>query len=214
VSDYPASLTTKPLTTWPGQLTPWDARKRSPFSAGMRQTLSLLDRELWYLSATGTVLEVAIPAEKFRIDGHPRAGATAEHPGVVLSLPKTSVGPLRYACDRFDKWQDNLRAIALGLEALRRVERYGITRRGEQYQGFKALPGGSTPAPQMSYEQAVSTVAALGGHTAGHPIPRDQLRILYRRAVRIHHPDAGGSAGDWSKLDEARQVIERQDGTL
>jgi hypothetical protein len=34
-------------------------------------------------------------------------------------------------------WQDNLRAVALGLEALRRVERYGIAQRGEQYAGWR-----------------------------------------------------------------------------
>jgi hypothetical protein len=40
-------------------------------------------------------------------------------------------------------WRDNLRAIALGLEALRAVNRYGITRGiGEQYAGFLQLTTG------------------------------------------------------------------------
>ena len=32
----------------------------------------------------------------------------------------------------------NLRSIALGLKALRAVDRYGVSRRGEQYAGFRA----------------------------------------------------------------------------
>lgn len=45
----------------------------------------------------------------------------------------------QFAVDTYTTWQDNLRAIALGLEALRKVERYGITRGTEQYTGWKML---------------------------------------------------------------------------
>jgi len=43
---------------------------------------------------------------------------------------------LRNVCD--EDWRHNVRSIALGLEALRAVDRYGISRRGEQYAGFRA----------------------------------------------------------------------------
>lgn len=223
MSDYPANLTTKPLTTWPGQLTPSQARKRSPFSATLRTTLTLLNRELWYLSASGTVLEVAIAPEKFRIDGHPRAGATAEHPGVVLSLPKTNVGPLRYACDRFNTWQDNLRAIALGLEALRKVERYGITRRGEQYQGFRALPPGGSAIvtePKMTVDEAARILAdhtgqgvivsyrdLLGGLGGGGSRRAEYITTAWRSAVKLHHPDVGGDRAAWDRIEQAKRVL-------
>ena len=131
MSDYPDGLTVRPLTTWPGDLTSPADRRVSPFAATLGTTLSALDRELAAIQARNPVMEVAIDPGQFRIDGRPRARAAAIHPGVVLSLPATSVGPLRYATDRFLNWQDNLRAIVLGMEALRKVERYGITRRGE-----------------------------------------------------------------------------------
>lgn len=215
MSDYPSSLTTKPLTTWPGTLTPAGARKRSPFSAGMRQTLDLLDRELWHLNARATVLEVALPPEKFRIDGHPRAGATAEHPGVVLSLPHTSVGPLRYACDLFWTWQDNLRAIALGLEALRKVERYGITRRGEQYAGFRALPPGGPIALSegMDVEEASRILAEGAGFSDPHAAPAlvtdAESRLgAFRLAAKKHHPDVGGQRHAWDRIELAKRVLD------
>lgn len=49
---------------------------------------------------------------------------------------------LVYATDVCDFWQHNVRSIALGLQSLRAVDRYGISRRGEQYAGFR---GALTP---------------------------------------------------------------------
>ena len=100
MSDYPDGLTVRPLTTWPGDLTSPADRRVSPFAATLGTTLSALDRELAAIQARNPVMEVAIDRGQFRIDGRPRARAAAIHPGVVLSLPMTSVGPLRYATDR------------------------------------------------------------------------------------------------------------------
>jgi hypothetical protein len=207
MTDYPWNLDVRPLTTWPGQQTPHSERRWSPFKAGMRQTLSLLTRELGFLNAQHPVMEVAIPPEKFRIDGKPRADATATHPGVVVSLPKTNVGALRYACDAFYEWQDNLRAIALGLEALRKVERYGITKRGEQYVGFKQLPpGGIQLGAGMTQDEALSIIAEHSGDATGD----DDLPTLIRRAKAAAHPDRNdGDRAAWDRVERAIQVLER-----
>ena len=73
----------------------------------------------------------------------PRANASPKSPAVVIAF-ESKHGPLQYATDAFTHWQANVRAVALGLEALRRVERYGITKHGEQYTGWKQL-GSGTP---------------------------------------------------------------------
>jgi hypothetical protein len=54
----------------------------------------------------------------------------------------------------------NARAIALGLEALRKVDRYRITKRGEQYTGWSALPP-ATPmgAAKMTADDALEFFA-------------------------------------------------------
>ncbi len=210
MADYPDNLDVRSLTTWPGALTPAGRRQSSPFSSTLTSTLSTLRTELSALSARHPVMEVAIPPEQFRLDGRPRATARAEHPGVVLSLPTTDVGPLRYATDRFVTWQDNLRAIALGLEALRRVERYGITRRGEQYAGFRALPPG-TPMPgrSMDIDTAYTVVAdaACVSLRSVRDASGDKLHDLYRQASRFTHPDAGGTTEEFQRLQEAMRVI-------
>ncbi len=79
---------------------------------------------------------------------------------VVISFVVFSLhGPLRYATDAHERqyaglgmegWQADVGAIALALTALRAVDRYGVSRRGEQYTGWRALPatsGVTFPSP-------------------------------------------------------------------
>lgn len=210
MSAYPDGLDVRPLTTWLGELTPAHKRTRAQFSATLGSTLGLLTRELAALRCQHPVLEVAIPAGDayWRTDGRPRAHARADHPGIVLSLPSSSAGPLRYATDMFTTWQDNLRAIALGLEALRKVDRYGITRRGEQYAGFRALPPGTGSVSEggMTPDEAVRVVLDLSGETQWPLQPDEQRRVL-RTAKRRTHPDTGGRRVDWDLLGRAEVVI-------
>lgn len=209
---YPEDLDIRPLTVWPGDLTPADARLASPFSAPLSSTLSTLNRELAAIRAANPVLEAAIDASQFRVDGRPRATARAAHPGVVLSLPTTIHGPLRYATDRFLTWQDNLRGVVLGLEALRRVERYGITRRGEQYTGFRALPAGEGGNPSgsiLTEAQALSFLTEHSGILLTAASTPDEVTRAYRRASRALHPDAGGSVAMFQRLGQAYDLLRR-----
>lgn len=216
MSDYPAELDVRPLTTWPGELTPAAKRRSAPFTAPLGSTLATLDRELFHLGAKHPVLEVAIPDDPalWRLDGRPRAHAYAEHPGVVLSLPTTNVGALRYATDVFTVWGDNLRAITLGLEALRKVERYGIVRRGEQYVGFRAITAGPATEQPMTVREAAEFVAdrayldpdAVLKHWPyqGH---------YYRMAVRRCHPDTeAGTPELFRRLQEAKRILDEHAG--
>lgn len=178
-------LRARPLTTWPGgAMTPSRERRRAPFRAGVPATLGQLRRELDHLGAREAVLELAIGEGDIRLDGLPRASARAEHPGVVLSF-ESRHGPLRYAVDRFDVWQDNLRAIALGLESLRRVDRYGMSGDGQQYRGWLALEAGGS-------------LAARGRELIAH-------HGSVAAALKATHPDTGGDPDDFAAVQAARE---------
>jgi hypothetical protein len=161
MSDWPDTLKCAPVRVWPGELT--RTRTRSQFKAGLRDTLQLLDRELFHLTETHTQREslemlIAIPAgDAWRLDGRPRANAVPEHPGVIVSLD-SKFGHLSYPCDTFTTWQDNLRAVALALEALRKVDRYGVTKRGEQY----PAPGGDRRWAVAGGRRAIFAAFGLG----------------------------------------------------
>jgi hypothetical protein len=58
----------------------------------------------------------------------------------------TQPDQLQFAIDKFPSWQDNVRAIALGLHDLRRIERYGIVESDEHLTGFKQLTAGRATA--------------------------------------------------------------------
>src|ERR1044071_857374 len=80
------NLTLKPIDEWPAKMTPAWQRERGPFSAGLKDTLAVLRKELNALRASAIILQIAIKPHQLRLDGLPRAGATAEHPGVILAF--------------------------------------------------------------------------------------------------------------------------------
>lgn len=186
---WPPNMTVRPITR------PYD-RKWSPFRTAWSNTLTLLARELENLGAARVVLELDVTESDLRIDGMPRASARPATPAVALSFD-SDYGPLRYATDVFNDWQDNLRAIALGLEALRKVDRYGISKRGEQYTGWKALP--ATP----SGRSPIDVFQQYAGDHAG-----TDPRALYRAALLRVHPDGGGDRAAFDAVQAARKQLE------
>lgn len=199
-------LTTRPLTdrTW---FRPQE-RKRSQFTATWSDTLDLLEREIYGLqrrSHDDPVLMMDITEADLRIDGQVRASARPASPAVAIAFEPVR-GPLTFRCDRYEAsawgasgqapWQANVRAIALTLEALRAVDRYGATRSGEQYTGYRALTAAPTTDPWSTLATTLDTpVETLRRwHAAGW---------LRSRAMRIAHPDLGGSEDAWHVVQVA-----------
>jgi hypothetical protein len=182
--------------------------QRSMFDAPWTTTRALLGRELRALTARSVALEIDVTEADIRLDGEIRANARPASPGIRLAFD-SKYGPLMYATDRFTTWQDNVRAIALGLEALRKVDRYGITKRGEQYAGWKALPSGfGDAAAHMTYDEALHLINSLAPPScANRPLER---RIRWAKAHA--HPDAPHNGGDrtmWDQVERAAHVLER-----
>lgn len=222
MSDWPENLKIGPIREWPGEMTV--NRRFAPFksneldsyrrrSTPLASTLDVLDRELRMLSAENAEMLVAIAPSDFRLDGNPRARAVAAHPGVILSFD-SNVGHLSYPCDTYTTWQDNLRAIALALEALRKVDRYGVTKRGEQYRGFLALEATAAPA---GFADAAEALKFLGGYiglglSEMGAVEGAVARAL-RKAQRVEHPDMGGNAAAFQRVSLAEAKL-REEGVL
>lgn len=194
--------TFRPIDSWSGE--PTRGRTHSPFSAKLSQTLDLLGRELRAVNARQVILQVALREDDIRLDGFPKANRNAAHPGVILAF-ESSHGPLKFAVDRFLGWEDNLRAIALGMEALRKVDRYGITRRGEQYTGWRALPSGAHDASYGMHSRADAERYLLTEFGDGADGPADDA--LVRHALRTAHPDRGGDAETFQRVMRAKELL-------
>lgn len=206
---WPHNLHVRPIQAWPGEHT--RGRRAAPFSASWSSTIELLTRELNALKAKTPVLQVAIAEADFRLDGYPRAQAYASHPGVILAFDTPSNGSLSFPCDRFADWQDNVRAIALAMEALRKVDRYGITRRGEQYTGWRAIGSGSAVAMPgaMSTDEAWSIIGSFGdGPILEQRANPDGLASAVRKARGFAHPDRhDGDRTLWDRVEQAARVL-------
>ncbi len=202
----------RPLGNWTDPVT--EARRGSHlFRAGWDASLELLQREADYLDVTGPiVLQVDVQQGDIRADGMLKARAHVGFPGVIVSFA-SRFGPLRYATDAYDRWyghgmsgwQANVRAIALALEALRAVDRYGVTRRGEQYQGWTALP--AARAQGSSHFTDPAEALAWMKRCAG-PDATDDAKALYKLLGRRMHPDMpDGNAELWERLDAAAELL-------
>lgn len=216
--------TTRPLSGWDGPRTPHpDRRSRYAFRASWADTLELLERELRYLDARDLVLEADFREQDLRLDGMPRSNAREPiDPGVRLSF-ESKHGPLIYQCDSVDHWKANVRSIALGLEALRAVDRYGITRRAQQYTGWRQI--GAGPATSLvqdapwtreraaeviaQYAYPKSTIDELSPSTVPTILawPADGAAVIVRRAQRYAHPDTGGDAEAFDEVQRALAVL-------
>ncbi len=137
------------------------------------------------------------------VDGMPRSNAQVSHPGVAVAF-ESKFGPLRYATAEYasawgyrsggEAWQQNLRAIALAMEALRKVDRYGVSKRGEQYQGWKQIPRSTDTADQI---QTAAQARELLDHYGG-----------LKEALFATHPDKGGDPDEYRRVIRAKELIE------
>lgn len=223
--------TFRPIDHWPAVLRDERSRLRSQFSAPWSSTLELLDQKLRALGAEAVVVKLALTDQDIRRDGWPKSKASPEHPGVVIEFDSPEHGWLRYYDDQYTTWRDNLRALALSLEALRALGRWGALR-GEQYVGSRpaieagpaAIPGESSnnggslrdgfkppgaasrPAP-LTTSTALRLLEEHSGTKIDSADP-PTLERVYRRAARKLHPDVqGGDAYLFARLQEARDLL-------
>lgn len=203
----------RPLGPWTEGDTP-NRRGSHVFKASWSDTLNLLARELDYLEASNVVLQADVTEADVRLDGMLRANARVNHPGVRVAF-NSKFGPLTYATDAYERWysygkldgwQANIRAIALGLEALRAVDRYGVTRRGEQYTGWKALPSGNGESSHMTRQDAVRVILAAAEAVENEAITPQ----VVRRAKANAHPDRNDGRRElWDVVERAAAVLGR-----
>lgn len=171
---------------WPYQPVP---SPTSPMRLGWEASLDSLDSELEAIDADDVVIGVVVDPAQIGISGQLRAGGRTafRHKGVEVSFTTPKRGRLVFHTDAYGEVRQNVRAIAAGLEALRAVNRYGITSSDEQYAGFAQLTAGGPDA-----ERGAQLVARAGG------LPE---------ALKKHHPDHGGNARDIADVLAYRERI-------
>jgi hypothetical protein len=197
ITDLPA--------VWPGKRTPHP--KRAPFKVQWSKLLHALERELRYLGAKKVELALDLPrgGMDLRQDGMLKADARPRH-ALILSFLDRDNQRQAYPCDTFAWWQDNLHAIVVVLEDLRRAERYGV-QSSLIRAGFKALPAQATTT--MSAEAAAGIISGESDVAVVTILSdADNAKGAIRLALFRTHPDRnGGARTRYDAVDRARAVL-------
>lgn len=164
-------------------------RKRTLASAR-----GLLINEVKLLGGSGLVISTNIP---LRQDGLPRSGyATPRDAGAAIYF-KRNKQDMAFACDRWDRVEDNLYAIAKTIDALRGISRWGS---GDMvaaaFTGFAMLP----PPIVAGMARHWRDVLQYGNS----PADREAITQHYRILASTAHPDKGGSDAAMAELNQAR----------
>lgn len=153
-----------------------------------------LEAELERLRATRPTLSTNV---ELRLDGRPRSDQEPRDPGAAVYFEFRGKATV-LACDRYFRVADNIAAIAAHIDALRRIERYGVGTIEQALAGYKALPADS----------AADWRAVLG--LTGRPA-WDEVDRAFKAAARLKHPDvAGGSEEAMQHLNRARDYAEME----
>jgi hypothetical protein len=168
-------------------------KTKAPLSAS--DAALRLEAELDRLGAEDAKLSTN---QKLRLDGTPRSDL-AEPADVGAAVYFTlHQKPRCLACDKWTRVADNIAAIAQHIDALRRIDRYGVGSLDQAFAGYVALPpvGGT---------QGGDWRAEFGFRT-GDLLTPEIVEARYRTLLKARHPDSGGSHDAIVRLNLARDA--------
>lgn len=200
---YPLQWPTRLTRTKPGE------RQRSAFGGRDKASLSPYETgqevtsELQRLGASEWVITSNLPSRG--PGGLPYADGHSDDPGIAVWCVYRRVERV-FACDRWRKPAENLRAIAKSIEAMRGLVRWGMADVLESvFTGFAtALPPG--PQAKRPWRDVI-------GGSWPELEPADLLAIArarHRKLIAEAHPDAGGDVDRAAELNAALDEAERE----
>lgn len=171
---------------WPSGMPRSTSRHRASFRVSMARAVEdTLDALHLFAKDTGRAINGIVISSNVTL-----GVARPSDPGIALYFRWDGAGRC-IAVDKYDRPEDNLRAIFYIIEA-RRVELrhggIGIVRAA--FKGFAALPPGS----------AEDWREVLG---VGPGADLSEAESAFRRAARSAHPDLGGSTDKMARLNAA-----------
>jgi hypothetical protein len=186
-------MTTAYPLAWPMGWARTANPQRSRFNVTPDQARQELECEIERMGARYPLVSTNIP---LRRDGKPYAGAKPDgnDAGVAVYFERNGK-QMVFACDRWDRVQDNMRAIQKTIDAMRGIERWGASDMMERaFSAFQALP------PPKSPWETLGVVPGAG---------MDAVEAAYRAKAKQVHPDRGGSNAAMAELTAARDAALR-----
>ena len=168
----------------------------SPFWTFAEARDALFD-EIQRLGGQSPVVSSDFPVDRY---GVPTEGKRRPEDQGVAAYFALKGKPMVMACDQHVRAEENMRSLALAIEAMRSLARHGGGLMMERaFEGFAALPAPGT-VPWRSTLQVGAGATLADAETA------------FRRLARERHPDRGGSDAMMADLNAARAAAQREFG--
>lgn len=182
-------------------------RTKSPLPSKFKDDLTTaaaraqLVAEIERMGGRQIVITTDIPIKKSGAPMPNRKAPTDKGVAVYFTL---NGQPKVFACDKWTRIMDNMRAIQKTIEAIRGIERWGSSEIMDRiYQGFQALPERSTYRDDAWW-------VVLGVEPDAS---QEEIRRAYRGMIKDAHPDAGGDSAEFIRISEAyRQAMAQFEG--
>ncbi len=130
---------------------------------------------------------------ELRLNGLPRSGQSEPHDSGAAVYFTLKGKPRCLACDKWDRVADNIAAIAQHIDALRRIDRYGVGTMEQAFAGYTALPSQASPWwTVLEFPE--------------RPSSWDAVERRHAELAKVHHPDRGGNADTMAKINAARDA--------
>jgi hypothetical protein len=177
--------------TWPISRPRMRWPERSRFTTTLGAAIKAVQGEVSRLGGMNLIISSNLP---LRRDGIPYANASQPTDRGVAVYFNYKKRPMCFACDRWQKVEENMWAIAKTIDALRGIERWGSGQMVEQaFTGFLSLP-----APEQPWQTL--------GLTTSNPSPAE-IEEAHRRLAMKHHPDRGGDSETMGRINAARDAL-------
>jgi len=151
----------------------------------------------WMRREAGLVISTNIA---LRRDGLPLAGQRQPDDPAVAVYFNYNGRPTCFACDRWDKVEHNMQAIAKTIDALRGIARWGTGDMLEAaFSGFAALPAPASSPLLWRSILGLPPTCSLG-----------DAERAYRRLRSEHHPDRGGSPDEFDRIHKAWKEAQKE----
>jgi hypothetical protein len=181
---------------WPVGYKRTTRRIDSRFKVTMDKSQKFLRDELLRMGASNLIVSTNIPVKK---DGTLYADwmrKKIDDPGVAIYF-KYKGREISMCCDQYERIWENIYALGKGIEALRGLERWGVSDFLDRvFTGFAALPESVVTTEKTWFE-----ILDINQNSTEY-----QIKAAYRKKAKEFHPDLGGTNEMFNKIREAYAI--------